>query len=167
MDIKQYLESYQTAVAKYEDLQNQLSDKNILYNVSKKRSERKSLKKDKDKLNSKIYDANDGIYFVLGEYADALVKMPGDEKRFKEITGYDVEFVDIGSSDKGVVVYSLRNSLSSYWFDSSSTYIDQLKSMMTNKVVGLIEVQFSQKGDSGVFESHEKIYYGLPVRKVD
>jgi len=165
MDIKQYLEEYQTVVAAYEDLEDQRSDISVLSRTAKKRREKKSLEKQDYKLIHELHSAKADVISVLEKYVRSLVIVPGDENRFKQLANYEVEVVDLGLLNKGVFVYQTKSSIPSYRFNSIKDYRTQIELMLKNQVVGLVETQFLEGEYSSMYDSSDKRFYGLPVRR--
>ena len=161
MDVNEYINQYELVQIKFENVKEELFGLTGLIKKAK-RKERKALVEKQTELLRDQRRCGYDISRILSSYQSALIIAPGDEKRFKQLTGYDVEVVTMrAGGDKGVLLSTMHSMglFDSYQDELNATLI----SLLNWDIVGLIEAQVTQnRWERG----YSKSTYGLPVRKV-
>lgn len=124
---------------------------------------------------------------LLAQYQRSLIIVPGDKVEFEELAGYPVELVDLGGPNKGALIVYMEGFRSYEGFEShvvgytkerflsggepvvkeKRSYRTPLDLLVERRVVGIIHATLTQSDWSSRWDrGTERIYYGLPVRKM-
>jgi hypothetical protein len=153
MNVEKYLSQYKKCISETKRLKEELFGLDGLISNAK-RKDKKSLIARKKELETEQRNMKDESGNINCNYISELFIVPGNEDRFEQLTGYEVEVVNLDSLDKGVTIIKTRSKM-------YLNYAEGLEQMLQNKVIGILEVQKSIFSDAG----GRWLIYGLPVRR--
>lgn len=129
---------------------------------------RKAFEFHKGEVISEKEIANEELEKVISQYGKGFILVPGDESKFKKLAGFPVKIVDLGTPNKGVVFIENIGGTYERYVAKLTEYQTPIKLLLEKRVIGMINVQITQSSIGSSWDAPvERVYYGLPVQKVD
>lgn len=126
------------------------------------------LRDEKEQYEQQLKTGEQKISKILSNYYQQLIIVPGNEKRFFDLEGYNVKVVNLKNPNTGILIPDLCGFRDYKGFQKTNQYCSPPEILLEHKVIGLIEANFDQSDWSSRWNrGTERIYYGLPVERIE